>query len=139
MKLCLIGSTRFAEQYDQVNRDLTLMGHVVYSVATVGVSPGEEKVKKGKAITDEEKETLDLVHLIKIMQSDACVLITDIHGYVGISTKREIRWAMMLGKQVILPNNVIGFADIQKKFYEDWLPGALAERAGLDLHSKIKI
>jgi hypothetical protein len=140
MKLCLIGSTKFMDEYRKVNRELTLAGHIVYSVATISSSQAGENVKaEAQGITDEEKETLDLVHLIKIINSDACVLITDATGYVGYSTKREIKWASMIGKQVILPNNVRGFGEILKGFYEEWLPKALDERSGIDLHSKIKI
>lgn len=140
MKLCLIGSTRFMDEYRKVNKELTLMGHIVYTVATISSSLAGETVKaEAQGVTDDEKITLDLVHLLKIMHSDACVLITDAAGYVGFSTKREIQWAMMIGKQVLLPNNIVGFGDIQKRFYEDWLPNALEERSGIDLHSKIKI
>lgn len=46
---------------------------------------------------------LDLVHLKKIMESD-CILVVgkndDGRPYVGDSTRREIRWAKMLGKGV---------------------------------------
>lgn len=140
MKLCLIGSTRFMDEYRKVNRELTLAGHIVYSVATISSSAAGEHIKaEDRGITDDEKETLDLVHLLKISNSDACVLITDLSGYVGYSTKREIKWCSMLGKQVILPNSVRGFGEILKDFYENWLPKALEERSGIDLHSKIKI
>lgn len=140
MKLCLIGSTRFMDEYRKVNRELTLAGHIVYSVATISSSIAGEGVKaEAQGISDDEKETLDLVHLVKIMNSDACVLITDTAGYIGFSTKREIKWATMIGKQVILPNNVRGFDEILQGFYEEWLPKALEERSGIDLHSRIKI
>jgi hypothetical protein len=134
MRLCLIGSTRFAKEYREANETLTKGGHVVYTVSMASTGKPEDR-----NLTEAEKQTLDLVHLIKIIHSDACVLITDATGYVGFSTKREIEWCTMLGKQVILPNNVKPFSEILKGFYDDWLPKALEERSGIDLHSKIKI
>ena len=99
MKLCLIGSTRFMPQYIEANRRLTLLGHIVYTVAQIttksALAPTVET-----PITEEEKIVLDLVHLRKIMESDAVVLITDETGYVGSSTRREIQWAQMLEKQI---------------------------------------
>jgi hypothetical protein len=105
MKITLCGSTRFMEQYHAWNRWLTLQGHAVYSVAG--------SAKDGWNITDDEKETLDLVHLVKILNSDAILVINcllspeDPFGefdagplYTGESTKREIKWAEMLGRMV---------------------------------------
>lgn len=89
MKLCLIGSSRFKEIYDRANRELTLMGHVVYSIATV--STGDQLPEKDKTI-------LDLVHLRKIQESETSVLVTDDTGYYGFSTRREMMWGVMIGK-----------------------------------------
>lgn len=95
MKLCLIGSSRFLDLYQEWNRRLTLAGHVIYTIAMVSTS---ERGMDGPNIPEEEKETLDLVHLLKIQESDGVFLITDKTGYVGFSTKREIKWARMLRK-----------------------------------------
>jgi hypothetical protein len=96
MKLCLIGSSRFLEKYNEINRKLSLAGHVVYSIATVSTSVGS-----GPPLTADEKDTLDLVHLLKIQESDACFLITDETKYVGDSTKREMKWAVMQDMAVL--------------------------------------
>jgi len=98
MKICLIGSTRFMDLYREWNRRLTLAGHVVYTVATISSSAAAQHIKAEAFITDDQKETLDLVHLRKIQESDAIVLITDQTNYVGFSTKRELKWARMLRK-----------------------------------------
>ena len=100
MKLCLIGSSRFKEQYDELNKRLTLAGHVVYSIAQVSTSAGAE-------LPEEQKTILDLVHLRKIQESEGVVLVTDATGYYGFSTKREIMWARMLGKSLYAPDNVV--------------------------------
>lgn len=93
MKVCLIGSTRFKEQYEKINKSLSLRGYVVYSVSCYGHS--------GDTLTDAEKQTLDLVHLKKILESDAVCLVTDDSGYYGESTKREIEWAIMNDKKFL--------------------------------------
>lgn len=99
MKLCLIGSTRFMDLYVEANRDLTLKGHIVYTVAMMSTNsvlkPTEES-----PISEAEKQILDLVHLKKILESDGVVLITDGSKYVGFSTKRELQWAQMNGKKL---------------------------------------
>ena len=104
MRITLTGSTRFMDQYNAWNRWLTLRGLVVYSVAT--------SVKHDFVPTDDEKETLDLVHLLKIYNSEAVLVIdctrmpldiSDVQitdAYIGDSTRREIKWAKMLGKAV---------------------------------------
>ena len=94
MKLCLIGSTRFKDLYHELNRKLTAMGHIVYSVAFISSDGAPTEV------TEDEKIILDLVHLRKILESDAVVLVTDATKYIGFSTKREIQWAQMLGKRL---------------------------------------
>lgn len=89
MKICLIGSSRFLDKYNDINRKLTLAGHVVYSI--IVISSG----KMGSDLSQDDKDTLDLVHLLKIQESDACFLITDEAKYVGESTRREMKWAVM--------------------------------------------
>src|SRR5215471_2153860 len=92
MKIALIGSTRFIDKFNSINRKLSLAGHVVYSVATV---------TSGNQLGEDEKQTLDLVHLLKIQESDACFLITDDKKYIGESTRREIKWAVMQDMAVL--------------------------------------
>lgn len=107
MKVCLIGSTRFIDKYNEWNQKLTKMGHVVYSVCMASTGPPETR----KDLTEDEKETLDLVHLRKIDNSDIVCLITDDTGYVGTSTKREIKWCLLTGKQVLLPEHFKGIGE----------------------------
>lgn len=106
MKLCLIGSTRFMERYMELNRALTLAGHVVYSVATAST---EARGNGENPLSEDEKETLDLVHLRKIQESDAVLLVTDETGYVGFSTKRELKWASMNDKAVFLTEDELKY------------------------------
>lgn len=117
MKICLIGSSRFMDKYLEVNRKLSLAGHTVYSIATRSTS-AEYTPGSADALTPQEKETLDLVHLLKIQGSDECFVITDETGYVGESTKREIKWAGMNAIEVnvgdhYLNHHLCGEAGIQ--------------------------
>lgn len=96
MKICLCGSTRFMDQYNAANRALTLAGHIVYTVAAVSTGNHSE-------ITHDEKLALDAVHLSKIMESDAVMVVgrqDDGTMYIGDSTRREIMFARLQDKQV---------------------------------------
>lgn len=100
MKITLCGSTRFKSQYEALNRQLTLQGHLVYSVACF--ARGDDRV------THSQKALLDEVHKKKIEASDAIVVI-NVDGYVGESTMSEIAYAEKLGKLV-------------RFLYPDWDP-----------------
>lgn len=100
MNICLVGSTKFKDLYEQTNLALTKLGHVVYTVSAMGHADNVP-------LTKDEKETLDLVHLAKIMNSDEVVWVTDDTNYIGDSTRRELKWAHMLGKQVNHCNSVL--------------------------------
>lgn len=91
--ICLVGSTKFKELYERTNLALTKLGHTVYTVSAMGHADNIP-------LTRDEKETLDLVHLDKIRRSDEVVWISDDTNYIGDSTRRELKWAHMLGKQV---------------------------------------
>lgn len=96
MKICLCGSTRFMDQYNAANRALTLAGHIVYTVAAVSTGNHSE-------ITHDEKLSLDAVHLAKIEESDAIMVVgkqEDGTMYIGDSTRREIMFARLRDKHV---------------------------------------
>ena len=89
--VCLCGSTRFAQEFRAVNRDLTLAGTIV-------VAPAEFE-HAGKQITDEQKAALGALHFAKIDLADR-VMVVNPGGYIGESTRREIRYAHQTGKPV---------------------------------------
>lgn len=93
MNITLCGSARFKDLFIQVNEQLSKHGHVVYSMASFMAREQQE-------LEADEKETLDLVHLAKILNSDAVVWVTDESDYIGDSTRRELKWAKMLGKDI---------------------------------------
>jgi len=92
MKITLCGSTKFKEQFEKANQELTLGGNIVYSVAAFGHADA-------KNWTEEQKTTLDLVHFAKIEESDV-IYVIDVDNYIGFSTAREIQWAKMRGKKI---------------------------------------
>jgi len=96
MKLTLCGSARFEKLFHEWNEKLTLAGHVVYSL---GIYPSSKDGNKNW-YTPEQKTRLDQVHLMKILNSDGIVVVTDDTGYVGESTKNEIAWATLNDKHI---------------------------------------
>lgn len=93
MRVTLVGSTRFAAKFLTVAEALSLEGHTVYGL---GFTSGHKE--EGRGPTDDQKVVLDLVHLKKIIDSDAVVLVTDDTYYFGESTRRELAWAMLVDK-----------------------------------------
>ncbi len=99
MRITLCGSTRFKKEFDEWNHRLAVAGHAVYSLSIFAREEKDVGKDGAPTITEAEKITLDLVHLDKILNSDAVVVI-DVDGYVGFSTGREVQWARMQGKRV---------------------------------------
>lgn len=89
----LCGSTRFYEAFEKANFDLTLAGKIVL---TIGCNT---KSDEGLGITEEQKVMLDELHKRKIDLADR-VLVLDIRGYIGASTRSEIKYAESLGKKI---------------------------------------
>lgn len=98
MRITLCGSTRFKDLFLEANKRLTAGGHVVYSVAFHSHAENIEP-------SPDLKETLDLVHLCKISNSQMVVVVTDDTGYYGDSTRRELKWARMNGQSILFYNN----------------------------------
>lgn len=99
MRITLCGSTRFESLFHEWNHKLACAGHTVYSLSLFGREATDAGKDDKKTITEQEKITLDLVHLDKILNSDAIVVI-NLDRYVGFSTAREIQWARMKDKMV---------------------------------------
>jgi len=92
MIITLCGSTRYKEQFDLVNKELTLAGHIVLSCGCWGHVDPDPRI-------EERKELLDQVHMGKINLSDAIYVINP-EGYIGKSTRSEIDYAIKQGKKV---------------------------------------
>lgn len=88
--VCLCGSTKFKDDFIELNKIRTLAGEIVLTVGTFGHADGEEHSKDQKAV-------LDTVHLAKIDLADI-IIVVNTNGYVGESTTREIAYAQSQGK-----------------------------------------
>ena len=102
----LCGSTRFKNDFSQVNLWLTLMGCSVYSVSSF---PQVEAM----VFSREQKELLDRVHKNKIFCSHA-IFVIDVNGYIGESTRSEIEYAKSEGCKVYYLTN-------HMEEYQQWL------------------
>src|SRR6266496_1102237 len=93
--VCLCGSTRFRSAFELANMDETLRGNLVISVGLFGHSDHPDGSRFLAADGDEStavKQDLDALHFRKIDLADE-VLVVNVGGYVGSSTKREITYA----------------------------------------------
>jgi hypothetical protein len=95
--VCLCGSTRFMEAWQAANLSETLAGKIVLSVGCV-TSSDADLTAKG-VLTPKQKAELDVLHCQKIDLADE-VLVLNVGGYVGDSTRREVLHAERGGKVV---------------------------------------
>lgn len=91
--ITLCGSTRFKEQFLEMQKRLTLQGNIVISVGLFGHS-GDEEV-----LADGVKTMLDDMHKRKIDMADGIYIINP-GGYIGESTRNEIEYARKQGKTI---------------------------------------
>lgn len=89
----LCGSTRFKDAFLEAQKRLTLAGNIVISVGLFGHSGDDE------AWTAGTKAMLDDMHKRKIDMSDG-ILVVNVGGYIGESTRSEIAYARAAGKDV---------------------------------------
>ena len=89
----LCGSTRFSEAWTKARYDLTLAGKIVLTIGC------DTKSDEGLGITDEQKVALDELHKRKIDLADR-VLVLNVGGYIGDSTRSEIEYAEWFEKPI---------------------------------------
>lgn len=89
--ITLCGSTRFKDEFMEVQKQLTLAGNIVLSVGCFGHS--------GDEFTEEQKKMLDNMHKRKIDMADGIFVINK-DGYLGHSTLCEIAYAICHNKTV---------------------------------------
>ena len=92
--ITLCGSTRFKEQFLEVQKRLTLEGNIVISVGLFGHSGDAEVWTPGT------KEMLDDMHKRKIDMADA-IFVINVGGYIWESTRSEFEYARSQGKEVM--------------------------------------
>lgn len=97
----LCGSTRFYDAFQRANFEQTMAGRIVLSVGFYAGSPDRmaQEHGEGVGITPDEKDALDDLHKRKIDLADR-VLVLNVGGYIGESTRSEIDYALAHGKPV---------------------------------------
>ena len=103
--ITLCGSTRFKEEFIEVQKRLTLEKNIVISVGLFGHS-GDKEVwdKMDEGTLSKTKEMLDDMHKRKIDMADS-IYVINVDGYIGDSTRSEIEYAIKQGKEVIYLEN----------------------------------
>lgn len=97
--VCLCGSTRFYDEFQKANYDLTMKGEIVLSVGFYPHAAAEHGHGEGVGHDSVEKVALDELHKRKIDLADY-VYVLNVGGYIGESTHSEIDYAIAHGKQV---------------------------------------
>lgn len=97
--VCLCGSTRFSQAFQEANLKETLAGRIVLSIGCDLRSDKDIFTNMTKNELDKTKERLDELHLRKIDLADE-VLILNVGGYIGESTARELAYAKQQGKLI---------------------------------------
>ena len=98
--ITLCGSTRFKNEFLEVQKRLTLEGNIVISVGLFGHS-GDNEVWENmdEGTLTKTKEMLDDMHKRKIDMADE-IYVINVGGYIGESTRSEIEYAIRTGKVV---------------------------------------
>ena len=97
--VCLCGSTRFLDAFDAASIQQTLAGNIVLSIATTRMSDGD--LFAGRSADERERllEELATLHRAKIDLADE-ILVLNVNGYIGSSTRAEIEYAHRTGTPV---------------------------------------
>ncbi len=95
--VCLCGSTRFMEAWQKANLDETLAGRIVLAVGCNTKSDAD--LQRMGELSDEKKVELDALHKRKIDIADE-ILVLNVGGYVGSSTRSEVMHSRRLGKTI---------------------------------------
>lgn len=97
--VCLCGSTRFSEAFRRANLEETLAGRIVLTVGCDTKDDGSLFANLSSEEQETTKKRLDALHLRKIDLADS-VLILNVGGYIGESTRRELEHARKYGKKI---------------------------------------
>jgi len=95
--VCLCGSTKFYEQFQEANYKETMAGSIILSV---GFYPHRLEVhNQTVGCTEEQKAMLDELHKRKIDLADE-IFVLNVGGYIGDSTRGEIEYAKANNKSI---------------------------------------
>lgn len=97
--VCLCGSTRFWRIFQKASLQETLAGKIVLSIGAASGTDDDHFGNLPREEYDRIKTQLDELHLRKIDLSDE-VLILNVDGYIGESTRNELNYAISQGKKI---------------------------------------
>ena len=117
--ITLCGSTRFKDEFLQVQKELTLQGNIVISVGLFGHA-GDIEVWENmdEGTLTKTKEMLADMHKRKIDMADE-IFVINVGGYIGNSTKSEIEYAKEHDKIVRYLENNLNRDNINNAIYLD--------------------
>ena len=94
MKIITVcGSYKFEKEMTEITEKMALEGNCM-------ITPIDLTKPNKEAYTEEQALMLDRMHKEKIKLADA-ILVVNVNGYIGNSTKNEIEYAKNNGKKVI--------------------------------------
>lgn len=102
--ISIIGSTRFKNEIEHAAARLTLDGYIVFPL-TVFTKADQ------LTLNDNQLEMLSDMVRKKIDISDE-VYVVNSRGYIGSSTRQEIKYALDNNKKVTFSNNNINLGDL---------------------------
>lgn len=88
----LCGSSKYKDEFEKVQLDLTLQGNIVLSLPIFSQNDG-------LVLSDEQLNMLSEMHKQKIDMADE-IFVVNPNGYIGNSTKQEIKYAIFINKPV---------------------------------------
>ncbi len=97
--VCLCGSTRFWRTYQEAGLQETLAGKIVLSIGAASGTDDDHFGNLPREEYDAVKARLDWLHMRKIDLADE-VLILNVDGYIGESTRNELAYARHQGKVI---------------------------------------
>lgn len=97
--ITVCGSYKFKKEMNEITEKMALKGICM-------LTPIELTKPNKEAYTKEEALMIDKMHKEKIKLSDA-ILVVNVDGYIGNSTKNEIEFAKSLNKEVLYYTNLI--------------------------------
>lgn len=97
--VCLCGSVKFEEAFIIANREETLKGNIVLSIGCNMKKDGDYFSMFNEETLKAIKINLDELHKRKIDLADE-VLVLNVDGYIGDSTRSEINYAIAHNKPV---------------------------------------
>lgn len=90
--ITLCGSSKYKDEFEKVQLDLTLHGNIVLSLPIFSQNDG-------LVLSDEQLNMLSEMHKQKIDMADE-IFVVNPNSYIGNSTKQEIEYAISTNKPV---------------------------------------